>query len=83
MTTESAAFLVSAKPSFQAGLLRHTSAHLIPNWLELSEVVKTGKPAAAGNQQGTGTEFFEILVPDIFPLSYSAAQDLAAHFAWA
>jgi hypothetical protein len=83
LTAESAAFLVSTKPSFQGGLLRHTSVQLIPNWLALSEVVKTGKPAEAVNQQGAGTEFFEILVPDIFPLSYAGAQDLAAHFAWA
>jgi precorrin-6B methylase 2 len=83
LTAESAAFLVSTKPSFQGGLLRHTSKQLIPNWLELSEVVSTGKPASAVNQQGTGTEFFEVLVPDIFAMSYAAAQDLAAHFAWA
>lgn len=83
LSAESAAFLVSTKPSFQGGFLRHTSVQLIPNWLELNEVVKTGKPTEAVNQQGTGTEFFEILVPDIFPLSYPAAQDLAAHFAWA
>lgn len=83
LTAESAAFLVSSKPSFQGGFLRHTSNQLIPNWLHLNEVVKTGKPAEAVNQQGSGIEFFEILVPDIFPLSYPGAQDLAAHFAWA
>jgi SAM-dependent methyltransferase len=83
LTAESAAFLVSTKPSFQGGFLRHTSVQLIPNWLSLADVVKTGKPTEAVNQQGTGTEFFEMLVPDIFALSYAAAQDLAAHFAWA
>ncbi len=83
LTAESAAFLVSTKPSFQGGLLRHTSKQLIPNWLELSEVVKTGKPVESVNEQGAGIEFFEILVPDIFALSYPAAQDLAAHLGWA
>src|SRR5271156_6577642 len=33
LTPESAAFLVSGKPGFQGGLLRHGSRHLIPKWL--------------------------------------------------
>ena len=32
LTPESAAFLVSTKPSFQGGLIRHCSEHLIPRW---------------------------------------------------
>lgn len=79
LTPESAAFLVSTKPSFQGGLIRHTSKQLIPKWLHLSEVVANGKPAAAVNQQGEGSDFFQILVPDIFPMSYPAAQVLANH----
>ena len=79
LTPESAAFLVSTKPSFQGGLFKHMSKSLIPNWLHLSEIVKTGKPAAAVNQQDGGAEFFEQLVVDIFPMSYPAAQVLADH----
>ncbi|HTW62117.1 MAG TPA: methyltransferase [Terracidiphilus sp.] len=79
LTPESAAFLVSGKPSFQGGLLRHTSEHLLPKWLALNEIVATGKPAAAVNQQGTGAEFFEKFVNDIFPMSYPSARELAAH----
>ncbi|HVZ82185.1 MAG TPA: methyltransferase [Terracidiphilus sp.] len=79
LTPESAAFLVSTKPSFQGGLIKHTSKQLIPNWLHLNEVVKTGKPAAAVNQEGQGAAFFQELVPEIFPMSYPAAQELAAH----
>jgi predicted transcriptional regulator len=30
LTPESAAFLVSSKPGFMGGLIRHTSQHLIP-----------------------------------------------------
>jgi ubiquinone/menaquinone biosynthesis C-methylase UbiE len=79
LTPESAAFLVSSKPSFMGGLLRHTSEDLIPNWLQLNEVVATGRPADTVNQQTTGAEFFEKFVNDIFPMSYGAAQDLANH----
>jgi precorrin-6B methylase 2 len=79
LTAESAAFLVSTKPGFQGGLIRHTSEQLIPKWLKLNEVVGTGKPAAAVNQEAAGGEFFQQFVNDIFPMSYPVAQALAAH----
>jgi ubiquinone/menaquinone biosynthesis C-methylase UbiE len=79
LTPESELFLVSTKPSFQGGLLRHASEQLIPQWLRLKEVVGTGKPVAAVNQEGAGSEFFLDFVADIFPLSYPSAQVLAKH----
>jgi ubiquinone/menaquinone biosynthesis C-methylase UbiE len=81
LTPESNAFLVSTKPSFQGGILRHTSSQLIPKWLSLNEVVGSGKPVAAVNQEGAGTEFFQNFVQDIFPMSYPSAQVLAKHLA--
>ncbi len=79
LTPESAAFLVSSKPSFQGGVIRHCSEQLIPKFLHLNDIVKTGKPNKAVNQEGPGTEFFQQLVTDIFPMSYPAAQTLARH----
>jgi ubiquinone/menaquinone biosynthesis C-methylase UbiE len=79
LTPESAAFLVTTKPSFQGGILRHTSQHLIPKWLHLNEIVASGKPAAAVNQQGEGSDFFQKFVSDIFPMSYPSVQVLAGH----
>jgi precorrin-6B methylase 2 len=78
LTPESAAFLVSTKPGFQGGLLRHASTQLIPKWLNLSQVVATGKPIDAVNQECSGGEFFQNFVNDILPLSYPAACALAA-----
>jgi 3-hydroxy-5-methyl-1-naphthoate 3-O-methyltransferase len=77
---ESSAFLVSTKPGFQGGLIRHTSEQLLPKWLHLNEIVATGQPAAAVNQEKTGADFFQNFVNDIFPLSYPAAQTLSQHF---
>ena len=77
LTPESAAFLVSTKPSFQGGILRHASSQLIPNWLHINEVVKTGKPALSVNQEGDGSEFFKEFVVDILPMSFPSAQVLA------
>ena len=79
LTPESATFLVSTRPSFMGGILKHTSQHLIPRWLKLNDVVATGKPTAAVNQEGSGTEFFLQFVEDIFPMSYPAARMLAGH----
>jgi hypothetical protein len=41
LTPESSAFLVTSKPSFQGGLIRHCS-ELIPKWLRLNEIVAPG-----------------------------------------
>jgi 3-hydroxy-5-methyl-1-naphthoate 3-O-methyltransferase len=80
LTPESSAFLVSTKPGFQGGLIRHTSQQLLPKWLHLNDIVATGQPAASVNQEGTGGDFFQSFVNDIFPLSYPAAQTLSKHF---
>jgi len=74
LTPESAAFLVSTKPSFQGGFIKHTSEQLLPKYLSLNEIVVQGKPAVAVNQEKAGSEFFEQFVVDIFPMSYPSAQ---------
>ena len=77
LTAESTAFLVSGKPSFIGGMIRHGSKDLIPKWLHLNEVVKSGRPERSVNEEGTGAEFFQSFVEDIFPTSYPSAQALA------
>ena len=81
LTAESAAFLVSARPGYLGGLIRHTSTQLIPLWLKLNEIVVAGKPAAGVNQEGPGAEFFHEFVMDILPMSYPSARVVAAHLA--
>src|SRR6266404_8973536 len=51
LTPESATFLVSTKPSFRGTFFLHTTEHLLPKWMQLPEVVRTGKPAMSVNQQ--------------------------------
>jgi ubiquinone/menaquinone biosynthesis C-methylase UbiE len=82
LTPESETFLVSTKPGFHGGILKHTSEQLIPKWLQLNQIVATGKPAASINQQGAGSDFFQKFVADIFPLSYPSALALAKHIAF-
>jgi hypothetical protein len=76
LTPESDAFLVTHKPSFQGGLFKHIDKQLIPKWLHLNEILATGKPATAVNQEDTGGEFFQNFVEDIFSMSYPAATAL-------
>jgi precorrin-6B methylase 2 len=79
LAPESAAFLVSTKPGFQGGILRHCSEQLIPKFLSLNQIVATGKPVEAVNQEQTGGEFFHEFVNDIFPMSYPSALALSRH----
>src|ERR1700734_2641805 len=80
LTPESSTFLVSTKPSFQGGMLRHGSEQLIPKWLHLNKIVMTGEPATAVNKEEAGGDFFQQFVNDILPLSYPAAQVLSRHY---
>jgi ubiquinone/menaquinone biosynthesis C-methylase UbiE len=73
-----AAFLVTTKPTFMGGLFLHSSSKLIPNWLHLSEIVRTGKPATRANDSVEGSEFFAQFVEDIFNMSYAPAKTAAA-----
>ncbi|MDE3106022.1 MAG: methyltransferase domain-containing protein [Acidobacteriota bacterium] len=79
LTPESSSFLVSTRPSFQGGLLKHTSEQLLPKYLQMNRIVATGEPATAVNQQSDGSEFFLQFVEDIFPMSYGPARVLANH----
>jgi 2-polyprenyl-3-methyl-5-hydroxy-6-metoxy-1,4-benzoquinol methylase len=76
LTPESAAFLVSTKPTYHGGILRHLSRRLLPQWLDLADVVRSGRPAERVNREDRA-DFFEQLVEDIFPVSYPAAKALA------
>jgi ubiquinone/menaquinone biosynthesis C-methylase UbiE len=79
LTPESATFLVSTKPAYRGGMLRHASEGLIPHWLQLTDAVRTGKPPISVNQQGAGAAFFRDFVEDLFGNNYPTAQALAAH----
>jgi len=79
LTPESAAFLVRGRPGFIGGFMQH-GGQLIPKWLQLPEIVRTGRPARAVNQEAEGSEFFESFVEDLFPVGYPSAQALAAAF---
>jgi SAM-dependent methyltransferase len=77
LTDESAAYLVSTSPSYQGYMCKHVSRHLMPRWLRLTEVVRSGRPEGGVNEQADGAAYFREFVEDIFPMSYEAARALA------
>ena len=79
LTPESSAFLVSTRPSFHGTYFTHMTRQLMPRWLQLSEVVRTGRPVVAANHGESGPGFFAEFVESLFPLSYRAACTLGRH----
>lgn len=79
LTPESSAFLVSNRPGYLGALYEHMSSQIIPNWLQLERVVRTGKPAEAVNDKKAGPAFFAEFVESLFPLSYRTAGILGEH----
>ncbi len=78
---EADAFLVRGRPGYRGGLFQHTTRQLIPGWLELPDVLKTGKPAKAVNIEAEGAAFFAEFVEDLYQNGIAAATALADHLA--
>ena len=79
LTPESETFLVSNKPGTFAGFFPMNTKQLIPHWLKLDEIVRTGRPSETRNQEDQGTAFFTDLVENIIPMNYGGAQAVAQH----
>lgn len=73
LTPDSAAFLVSSRPAYFGGFLAHISQQLIPDWLELTKAVETGKPVTAVNENAQGAAFFEQFVAGLYAMNYGSA----------
>jgi ubiquinone/menaquinone biosynthesis C-methylase UbiE len=77
LAPDSTAFLVTSKPGFLGGIVKHFAAQLLDNWRQLPEIVRTGKPATMVDHEEQGAEFFSKFVEDLFNLSFAAAEALA------
>jgi len=75
LTPESAGFLVRGKPQFLGALLGDTRR--LREWLDINDIVRAGKPAAAVNLEQHGSEYFKSFVETLFGTNYPAAQSLA------
>jgi ubiquinone/menaquinone biosynthesis C-methylase UbiE len=64
-------FLVRTKHTYM-GAMAKESQMTVPLWLQLADVIRSGKPAAAVDSE-EGRKFFPELVKAIFPMTYSGA----------
>lgn len=77
LAPDSRAFLLKGAPGYLGGMIEHTSSQLIPKWLDIANIVRTGHPGAGVNTAEEGSAFFEKLVPALFPFNYGAASAAA------
>jgi SAM-dependent methyltransferase len=77
LTAESAAFLVSDKPTFHGAFFLLTSEAMLPNWGQLTEIVRSGRPTQRINLEDEGSKFFLRFVENIFPIHFPGARQLA------
>lgn len=75
----SAAFLVPGGKDY-VGAMAHALSLTWDNWKNLSEAVKSGRPAETVNVAEKGKQFFPKLVASIFPGNFAAATEAASHF---
>jgi 3-hydroxy-5-methyl-1-naphthoate 3-O-methyltransferase len=75
LTPESEAFLVSSKPGYLGGMFGH-ARDLIRQWLDLADVVRTGKPLGSLTEEGGGASFFSELVVSLYPMNLPMTQAL-------
>jgi tRNA G46 methylase TrmB len=57
----------------------HISDQLLPRWLQLNEIVRSGRSSNRVNQEEEGAQFFSEFVESIFPISFPAASALGEH----
>jgi len=77
LTPESRAFLLTDAPGYLGGMIAHISSQLIPKWLDIENIVRTGRPSATVNRPTEGSAFFEKFVSALFPFNYGAASAVA------
>ncbi len=77
LTPESEAFLVRNKPAFRGDFFTFVPG-MIQHWLNLKEVVKSGKPVVTINSEQEGADFFREFVKSLFNINFAPAMTLAA-----
>ncbi len=77
LTPVSSAFLVSTKPGYHGGFVNQIVSGLTAGFLQLAEVVRTGKPIENHVDTPDAEKFFEELVGNILPVAYPGARVVA------
>ncbi|MCC7496103.1 MAG: methyltransferase domain-containing protein [Bryobacterales bacterium] len=78
LVADTAQFLVRGKQAYYGPFFHHIRQDLIPGWLKLADVVRTGHATQHVESSEESAAFFEDFVPALFALSYAPARVLAA-----
>jgi ubiquinone/menaquinone biosynthesis C-methylase UbiE len=70
-------YLVRGKDAYMGDMVM-ISRVTHPAWLQLTEIIKTGKPAQAVDAEGQGKDFFPKIVGALFPGNYNASRTAQA-----
>lgn len=76
LTTESAEYLVSGKPTFHGAFFLLIGEPMFSEWSKLSVIVRDGRPLHRINEEQNGTKFFQQFVEHIFPIHLGGARRL-------
>ncbi len=79
LTPESATYLVAGSSDYRGAFFRHHTEQLLPQWMQLKEVVRTGQPVKRTDQDTHGEQYFSEFVESLFPGSLPAATMLGKH----
>lgn len=74
-------FLVRGKPSFLGDFVVFHQNHIAPKWTQLTEVVRSGRPAQAVDRPEEGIPLWHQLVDSLFAVNFMAAQTLGRELA--
>ena len=79
LAADTSQFLVRGKPSYFGPFFGHVRQDLIPHWLQLADIVRTGEPARHVEAGEESAAFFEEFVSALFTLNYAPARVLATN----
>jgi ubiquinone/menaquinone biosynthesis C-methylase UbiE len=76
LTPEADAFLVEGRPGYRGGFVQWSARRLAGDWSNLTECVRTGKPALAVDKPEEGVALWDELVDYLFQNNHAAAAHL-------
>ena len=79
LAPEALKFLVNENPETNlVSFFKQLTLHAIPNWVQLAQCVRTGRPSIAVNRENSGAPFFANFSESLFALNYPAAEAFAS-----
>lgn len=79
LVDESAAFLVRERPGYHGHYFRHIATQIIPNWVDIEQAVRTGRPTGHTRPDTIPADRVANTVESMFAPNHPAARLLGQH----